>query len=85
MQPNGQIVVAGRVHGPGGTDDLGVVRYNSGGTLNQAFSGDGKALFNPFGGNDVANDVLVHGGTIVVVGEATQKLTPRMVVVRLFS
>ncbi|HEX5936454.1 MAG TPA: hypothetical protein VFZ75_02000 [Actinomycetota bacterium] len=85
MQPNGQIVVAGRARGPSGTDDLAIVRYRGGGTLSLAFSGDGKALFNPFGGNDVANDVLVHAGRVLVVGEATRRLTPRMVVLRLYS
>jgi uncharacterized delta-60 repeat protein len=83
MQPDGKIVVVGRARGVSATNDLAVVRYRDNGSLNLAFSGDGKALFNPFGGNDVANDVVVHEGTIVVVGEATQKLSPRMVVLRL--
>ena len=85
MQQDGQIVVAGRARGPSGTDDLAVVRYRADGALNLVFSGNGKALFNPFGGSDGANDVLVHDGTIVVVGEATQKLSPRMVVLRLHT
>ena len=83
LQSNGRIVVAGRAHGASGTDDLAIVRYLPGGALDQTFSGNGKALFNPFGGNDVANDVLVHAGTILVVGSATQRLTPRMTVLRL--
>ena len=85
LQPNGQIVVAGRARGPSGTNDLAVVRYRDNGALNLAFSGNGKALFNPFGGNDVANDVLVRDRAILVVGEATQKLAPRMVALRLRS
>jgi uncharacterized delta-60 repeat protein len=83
LQSNGRIVVAGRAHGASGTDDLAIVRYLPGGALDQTFSGNGKALFNPFGGNDVANDVLVHAGTILVVGSATQRLAPRMTVLRL--
>ena len=83
LQSDGRIVVAGRARGPSGTDDLAIVRYLPGGALDTAFSGNGKALFNPFGGNDVANDVHVHEGTILVVGSATQRITPKMIVLRL--
>ena len=85
LQSNGRIVVAGRAHGPSGTDDLAIVRYHPGGALDLTFSGNGKAMFNPFGGNDVANDVDVHRGTILVVGSATQRLTPKMAVLRLHA
>ena len=83
LQTNGRIVVAGRAHGASGTDDLAIVRYLPGGALDLTFSGNGKAMFNPFGGNDVANDVLVHAGTILVAGSATHRLTPKMTVLRL--
>jgi uncharacterized delta-60 repeat protein len=83
MQPDGRILVVGRARGPSGTDDLAVVRYRADGRLNRIFSGDGKALFNPFGEDDDATDVVVHDGRIVVVGEAMQNLLPRMVVLRI--
>ena len=83
MQPDGRILVAGRARGPSGTDDLTVVRYRTDGGLNRSFSGNGRALFNPFGGDDAARDIVVHDGRIIVVGDAMQHLVPRMVVLRL--
>jgi uncharacterized delta-60 repeat protein len=83
IQSNGKIVVAGRARGPSGTDDLAIVRYHPGGALDLSFSGNAKAMFNPFGGNDLANDVHVHRGKIIVVGSAARRLTPKMVVLRL--
>jgi uncharacterized delta-60 repeat protein len=85
MQSDGRIVVAGRAHGPGGSDDLGVVRYRADGHLDLTFSGNGKALFDPYGGMDAAQDVLVRGGRIHVVGVATRGLVQRMIVYRLFT
>jgi uncharacterized delta-60 repeat protein len=85
MQSNGRIVVAGRVHGPGGSDDLAVVRYLPDGRLDFSFSGNGKALFDPYGGNDGARDVLIRAGKILLVGEATRGLVQRMIVYRLFT
>ena len=83
MQPDGRILVAGKARGPSGTDDLAVVRYRTDGGLNRSFSGNGRALFNPFGGDDAARDIVVHDGRIIVVGDAMQHLVPRMVVLRL--
>ena len=85
MQSNGRIVVAGRVHGPGGSDDLAVVRYLPDGRLDFSFSGNGKALFDPYGGNDGARDVLVRAGKVLLVGEASRGLVQRMIVYRLFT
>ena len=83
IQPDGRIVVVGRARGPSGTDDLAVVRYRSDGGLNLSFSGNGRALFNPFGEDDAARDVVIHDGKIIVVGDTMQKLVPRMVVLRI--
>jgi uncharacterized delta-60 repeat protein len=83
MQADGRILVVGRARGPSGTDDLAVVRYRTDGRLDLSFSGDGKALFNPFREDDDATDVVVHEGKIVVVGETMQNLVPRMVVLRI--
>jgi uncharacterized delta-60 repeat protein len=84
LQGDGRILVVGRARGPSGTDDLAIVRYRTDGGLNRSFSGDGKALFNPFGEDDGAMDVIAHAGKIVVVGESMQNLVPRMVVLRLW-
>lgn len=83
MQPDGRILVVGKARGPSGTDDLAVVRYRTDGGLNRSFSGKGRALFNPFGENDAARDIVVHNGRIIVVGDAMQHLVPRMIVLRI--
>ena len=83
VQPDGRIVVVGRARGPSGTDDLAVVRYGTGGGLDGSFSGNGKALFNPYREDDAARDVLVHESKILIVGDSIQNLVPRMVVLRL--
>lgn len=83
MQPDGRILVVGKARGASGTDDLAVVRYRTDGGLNLAFSGNGKALFNPFGEDDAARDILVNEGKIIVVGDAMQNLVPRMIVLRI--
>jgi uncharacterized delta-60 repeat protein len=85
MQSDGRIVVVGRVHGPGGSDDLAVVRYKADGHLDLSFSGNGKALFDPYGGMDAAQDVLVRAGRILVAGVATRGIVQRMIVYRLFT
>jgi uncharacterized delta-60 repeat protein len=85
IQGTGRIVVAGSAHGPGGTDDLTVVRYLPGGRIDGSFSGDGRAFFNPFGENDVARDVLVHAGRIVVVGESMAGGVQRMTILRILA
>jgi uncharacterized delta-60 repeat protein len=83
IQLDGRIIVVGKARGPGGTLDLAVVRYRGGGRLNLAFSGDGKAFFNPFGEDDAARDVVVHEGKIIVVGDAMRHLVPGMIVLRI--
>ena len=83
IQPDGRIIVVGRARGPSGTDDLAVVRYGPGGGLDGSFSGNGKALFNPYREDDAARDVLIHDGKILVVGDSMQNLVPRMVVLRI--
>ena len=42
LQPDGKILVAGRSYGVAGNYDFAVVRYNSDGTLDTTFDGDGK-------------------------------------------
>jgi uncharacterized delta-60 repeat protein len=85
IQGNGRIVVAGSAHGPGGTDDLALVRYLPGGRIDGSFSGDGRAFFDPFGENDAARDVLVHAGRIVVVGESMAGGVQRMTILRVVA
>lgn len=72
IQADGKIVVAGkadRTSPSGMTSDFAVARYNTDGTLDQTFSGDGKVTTNLLGRLDFAEDVRVlQSGKILVVG-----------------
>lgn len=69
LQPDGKILVAGRVAISGGTDpDVGVIRLNVDGTLDDTFGSDG--ILRPVtDGWDEAADVLVQpdGGIVLLV------------------
>jgi uncharacterized delta-60 repeat protein len=66
LQGDGKIVAAGS-GGPGG-GDFALARYNSNGSLNAGFSGDGKQTTN-FGGVDRARGVAIQAnGKIVAAG-----------------
>jgi len=71
IQANGKLVVAGRASREGTADNFGVFRYQAGGKLDMAWSGNGKT-FTDFGsGNDTARDITIQAnGKIVVVGDA---------------
>lgn len=77
VQADGKIVIAGDALptvDPGATTDMAVVRFNADGTLDNTFSGDGKA-FVDFGlsatPNDRALDVVqLPDGKLIVVGAA---------------
>jgi uncharacterized delta-60 repeat protein len=65
LQANGRIVVVGEVGG----NDFALARYNSNGSLDTSFSGDGKQTTDFGGGADGANGVAIQGdGKIVVAG-----------------
>ena len=69
LQPNGKIVVVGQAQ-KGDEIHSGVARFLSDGSLDPAFSDDGK-LITKFGAVDRASDVAIHpDGGIVVVGVA---------------
>ena len=71
LQLDGKIVVVGvTITATQGTD-FAVARYNTDGTLDTTFSGDGKVTTNIFGDRDQAADVAIQtDGKIVVVGTA---------------
>src|SRR6476620_6690601 len=70
IQPNGKIVVAGSFRNSANDEDFAVVRYNSNGSLDNSFSGDGKAGVD-FGAGDYAYAVAIQAdGKIVVAGES---------------
>jgi uncharacterized delta-60 repeat protein len=69
LQADGKIVAVGFAGASGSSSfDFAVARYNSNGSLDTTFSGDGK-LTTDFGGGDKANGVALQGdGKIVAVG-----------------
>ena len=68
MQSDGKIVAAGYSHN-GSNNDFAVVRYNTNGSLDTTFSGDGKVTTAIGSGTDVANYVVMQSdGKIVAAG-----------------
>ena len=68
VQPDGKIVVAG-VASNGADNDFAVARYNTDGSLDATFDGDGKFTYGWGSGHDEANAVTIQpDGRIVVVG-----------------
>jgi uncharacterized delta-60 repeat protein len=85
VQPNGKIVVVGEVAGASGLD-VAIVRFNSNGTLDTTFSGDGKQITD-FGGvdNSAYAVALQANGKIIVTGEGLSGQTLDFVVYRYLS
>jgi uncharacterized delta-60 repeat protein len=70
IQADGKIVAVGGGGGGSGGGDFFLARYNTNGSLDPTFSGDGKQQTD-FGGADAANGVALHGnGKIVAAGFA---------------
>ena len=70
IQPaNGKILAAGYSYGASAADsNFAVTRYNTNGSPDPTFSGDGRLMTN-FGGEDMANEIAVQSnGKIVVAG-----------------
>ena len=67
IQADGKIVVVGRSGGKGGR--FGVVRYESDGSLDASFDGDGIVITDFTAGDDIASAVALQSdGKIVVAG-----------------
>src|SRR6185503_14446952 len=70
LEENGKVVAAGVGVSPGVGTAFGLVRYNTDGTLDTSFSGDGKQTTSFAGVATGANGVAVQGdGKIVAPGE----------------
>ncbi len=73
IQPDGKIVVAGEstaftIFGPAVASDFALARYNTDGSLDTSFDGDGKVTTNFF--NDSARAVAIQSdGKIVAAGQ----------------
>lgn len=74
LQPDGKIVLTGRVAESGGDEpDIGVVRYNANGTLDMGFGGAGIVREKTDDLWDEAADVIVQpDGRIAVVGHTNR-------------
>jgi uncharacterized delta-60 repeat protein len=85
VQPNGRIVVVGRIR-RSGNDQFGIVRLKPNGSYDLGFSKDGRAVVDFDGGSDTARDVaLQDNGRIVVSGEAFDRGRRRFAAARLLA
>jgi uncharacterized delta-60 repeat protein len=66
IQTDGKIVVAGNTVGT--SNDFAFVRYNSDGSLDTSFDGDGKASIDIQGGNDNAEKIVLQADGKIVAG-----------------
>ncbi|MCE7980091.1 MAG: hypothetical protein DYG89_02770 [Caldilinea sp. CFX5] len=81
LQPDGKLVVAGYAH-IGGADDFALVRYNSDGSLDNSFDGDGK-VFTDLGDNDQAYAlVLQPDGKLIAAGSSPTSRANNFALVR---
>jgi uncharacterized delta-60 repeat protein len=84
LQADGKIVVAGSLQGD--LDEIGLVRFNSDGSVDQGFGNNGlvQASFNLLS-DDGTSLVIQPDGGIVVAGFATGVSTPQMFIVARFT
>ncbi len=75
IQPDGKIIVAGLIFGS--QNEFALVRYNSNGSLDTSFDGDGKVTTNFDNGLAWGHAVALQGdGKIVVAGEVIWQTAP---------
>ena len=75
IQNDGKIVVAGSINHPAVANDFAVARYNTDGSLDTSFSGDGKLLIDFQGNSDIGHSVaLQFDGKILVAGSVDSAL-----------
>ncbi|MGH2540816.1 MAG: delta-60 repeat domain-containing protein, partial [Actinomycetota bacterium] len=85
VQPNGRIVVVGRIRRKD-NDQFGVVRLKPNGAYDLNFSKDGRVVVDFDGGSDTARSVaLQDNGRIVVAGDASDRGSRRIGVARLLA
>jgi len=77
LQSNGKILVAGYYNSSDGSANMVVVRYNTNGTLDNSFAGNGKAAVD-FGSNvnDNGNAIVVQQNGQIVISGGTAGGTP---------
>ena len=76
LQPDGKIVVSGGANWGGGESNFALARYNTDGTLDPSFGGDGRVTADFARRGDYANAVVVQAdGKLVAGGYATYSRT----------
>jgi uncharacterized delta-60 repeat protein len=85
VQSNGRIVAVGRIR-RGDEDQFGIVRLKPNGAYDKNFSKDGRAAVDFDDGSDTARAVALQAnGRIVVAGEAFDRGSRRIAVLRLLA
>lgn len=83
VQSDGKIVVVGQASN-GLNTDIGIVRYNTDGTLDNTFDTDGRMMVDVAGGNDLGRSVAIQtNGRIVVAGNSFVGANSDILVIRL--
>ncbi len=83
VQSDGKIILAGQSFN-GVDSDIAFVRYNTDGTLDNSFSGDGRATIPAGVGTDIVRSVAVQpDGKIVAAGNASNGTNSDIALVRL--
>ena len=83
LQPNGKIIVAGKSESSSNMIDFAIARYNSDGSLDLTFVGDGKVTTDIAGENDYGSCVKIQNdGKIVLAGYSGNALNNKLTVVR---
>jgi uncharacterized delta-60 repeat protein len=87
VQHDGKIVLAGTSYAGGATGyDFALARYNSNGTLDTTFDGDGKMTLDFGYANDLGRDVLIQpDDKILVVGQSYGGMQLKIALARLNS
>lgn len=83
LQPDGKIVIAGRVAASGGADpDIGLARFNANGSLDATFGSGGVVHEQTTDWDEAADVVLQPDGRIVVVGLTISAATASLIIGR---
>jgi uncharacterized delta-60 repeat protein len=86
VQPNGKVVVVGRIHTSDAATDIGVLRLRPTGGHDRTFGHGGRVLTDVGGATNEAHGVVIQSnGKIVVVGDAIVGGTRRFVAARYLS
>lgn len=82
LQPDGKIVAAGYAT-VSGNRQFAVARFNSDGSVDNTFDGDGRVIMQVLGGSEQAFDIKIQpDGKIVVAGDAFNGTINELAVVR---